>query len=351
MLMKMTSRLNEKHKSCARGGRAGAFFAAALVLALLAVAAACSPAPAGDGTGGAGQTQAPGASTNEATGHAGGSGVGSPDVAFPYTFTDDAGREVTIPREPQRIVVLGPSNAEILYAIGRGDRVVGVDDFADYPPEVEALPRIGGVTNPNYEQIVALEADLFLSTSGAEEIADTLAGLGIPSAIVQPETFEDILNSILWLGKMTGAEAEAMEVVDTMTARVEAIQTALAGAEPVPVYLEIWDDPLMTVGPGSFMDELLTMAGGLNIAYDAAIPWPEISLETIVDRDPQVIFAYYEHNYRALINGERPGWSNIAAIKNGRVHFVEETLVSRPGPRIVEGLELLARHIHPERFE
>lgn len=282
-------------------------------------------------------------------------GTAGPATAYPLTVTDDAGRQVTIPSRPQRIVSLAPSNTEILFAIGAGDRVVGVDSFSDYPPEVRDLPRIGGLTDTNFERIVALEPDLALTIAGTDEQVQRLEELGIPTVVVQPRTLDQVLTSIQQVGQIVDAQAGARRVSQQMRARIEAVRRRVADVPPeqrVRVFYEVWNDPLTTAGPGGFIHDVITAAGGANVAADARQPWPQIGLETVVSKDPQVIIVpqSLRSSYEELRQRKRPGWEGITAVRQGRIYAIDDNLISRPGPRIVDALEQIARWLYPERF-
>ncbi|QIA27217.1 cobalamin-binding protein [Thermaerobacter sp. PB12/4term] len=331
------------------GRRSLALLATLLILALLA-----------SGCGGAGQAPA-GTEQGQAGAQAGSSGAGADHEAaaattYPYTFTDDAGRQVTLEARPERIISLAPSNTEILFAIGAGDRVVGVDSFSDYPAEVKDLPKLGGLTDTNYEQIVALEPDLALTIGGTEEQVKKLEELGIPVAVIQPATLDDVLDRIQRIGELVDAQAGARQVVADMKARIDAVRQEVAAipqAERVRVFYEVWNDPLMTVGPGGFIHDVIVAAGGVNVAEGTSQPWPQISLEEVVRQDPQVIVVpdSLKSSYDQLKEGSRPGWEGITAVKEGRIYLIDDNLISRPGPRLVEGLEQLARWFYPDRFQ
>lgn len=306
---------------------------AAVLILVMAVLAACGP-----GAGGP-------------TGDSGGRGADPGDSSFPMVIVDDVGREVTIPEVPQRIIALAPSHTEVLFAIGAGDKIVGVDSFSDYPAEAAGLPDVGGVLDPNMELMVELEPDLFLSIAGAEEIADRLQERGIPAIIMQPETFDEVLDAIIFTGSIVDARPAAAELVASMKSRVAAVKEKAAAAQRVKVFYEVWHDPLMTVGPGGFIDDLIGMAGGENIGSELASAWSEISLETVVAGEPEVIVTTFSESRDQLLAGERPGWSGMPAVQNGRVVLIDEDLISRPGPRLVDGLEELARAIHPDLFQ
>ncbi|ADU51415.1 periplasmic binding protein [Thermaerobacter marianensis DSM 12885] len=330
-----------------RGRRGLALVATLLILALaLAGCGGAGSAPGGSGGSPAGSSgQAP----------AGEAGAAA-HTAYPYTFTDDAGRQVTLEARPERIISLAPSNTEILFAIGAGDRVVGVDSFSDFPAEVKDLPKLGGLTDTNYEQIVALKPDLALTIGGTEDQVKKLEELGIPVAVIQPKTVDEVLDRIQRIGELVDAQDGAARVVEDMRARIDAVRQRVAGIpaeQRVRVFYEVWNDPLMTVGPGGFIHDVIVTAGGINVAEGTGQAWPQISLEEVVRQDPQVIVvpASLETSYKELKEKRRQGWEGITAVKEGRIYVIDDNLISRPGPRLVEGLEQLARWFYPDRFQ
>ncbi|MFO7173543.1 MAG: cobalamin-binding protein [Bacillota bacterium] len=265
------------------------------------------------------------------------------------TVTDDEGRTVTIPAEPRRILSLAPSNTEILFALGLGDRVVGVDNFSDYPPEAASLPRVGDLMNPNYEAMAALSPDLALAIGGSEEFWQKLEELGVPVVVIQPNTVAEVIDSIRLVGRVTGAAEAADALARSMADRVEAVQHQAARLSHRPrVFWEVWDDPLMSAGPGSFFDDMIRLAGGVNVVGDAESPWPQVSPEAVIARDPEVIITTQAEWAERLRSGALPAWSGTTAVRQGRIYVVEDNLVSRPGPRIVEGLEQVARAIQSQ---
>ena len=279
--------------------------------------------------------------------------VGFSAVArFPITLTDGAGNTVTIVSEPQRIVSLAPSHTEILYVLGLQDRIVGVTTYCNYPPAAAEKVKVGEFANISLEQVVGLEPNLVLGTSmHAAEVAPRLRELDIAVFIVDSQTVLEVLTDIQTIGRITGREEVAADLVAKMRNRIEAVQTAVEG-EPRPrVFWELGPE-LYTAGPGSWINDLIELAGGENIADDVGTPWPQLSVEVIVLKDPDVV-VLADHNYGETAEkvAERPGWSDIAAVKVGRViELVEEDIFSRPGPRIVDALEFMARALHPERF-
>lgn len=279
-------------------------------------------------------------------------------VPKPVSVVDDAGRTVEIARTPQRFVSLAPSNTEILFALGLDDKVVGVTDFCDYPEEAKAIEKVGGI-EPNLEKIVALNPDLVLAIGGSPaqvEKATEMEKLGLAVLVLEPGDIEGIMANIELVGKAAGAEKEASELVTEMRKRFDDITARVKGAESRPkVFFELdATDPSKpyTPGPGSFIDALITLAGGSNVGAGAKMQWAQLSTEEIIAQDAEVI-VLGDANYgvTAEMVKERPGWSVITAVKNAAIYPIDDVLVSRPGPRIIDGLEALTRIIHPELFE
>lgn len=275
-------------------------------------------------------------------------------AAFPLTITDDLGNQVTIEAEPQRIVSMAPSHTEILYALGLGDKVVGVTEYCDYPPEAQEKPKVGGFSNIDLEQVVGLNPDLVLGTDiHAQSVGPALVERGLKVVLINPETVDDVLDKIVLVGRATGREEAAVALAGELRSRIEATMAKAQKAEHKPrVYWELSND-LYTAGPGSFIDDLITRAGGVNIAANAGEQWPQLNLEALILADPEVIILA-DHPYGETAEGvkARPGWADISAVKNGRiVEVLDSNLVSRPGPRVAEALEFVAKALHPELFE
>ena len=274
------------------------------------------------------------------------------------SVVDDAGRAVEVIGNPQRIVSLAPSNTEILFALGLGDKVVGVTDFCDYPEEAQAIEKVGGI-EPNLERIVALAPDLVLAIGGSPaqvEKATDMEKLGLTVLVLEPGDIESIMANIELVGKATGVEKEANQLAAQMRKRFDDITTKATGAGSRPsVFFELdATDPSKpyTPGPDSFIDALIGLAGGSNIAAGAKMQWAQLSTEEIIAQNPEVIvLGDVNYGVTAEMVKERPGWSVITAVKNGAIYPIDDILVSRPGPRIIDGLEALARIIHPELFE
>lgn len=281
----------------------------------------------------------------------------SVDSGFPVTVTDALGRRVTIERAPQRIVSLSPSNTEILFALGLGDRVVGVTNYCDYPPEAKEKPKIGGFADPSVEVIVNSQPDLVLANALHESVIKQLEGLGIKVVTVEARDIEGVISVIDTVGKVTGSSSNAAAIIAEMERRMAAVKektAQLTEREKPRVYFEIWYDPLTTGGKSSFLNSVIEMAGGRNVAGDVDQEWVTFSPEVLLAKDPQVMI--YIHHFTSGQSKEdiksRKGWKDVSAVKDDRIYqFPDENLVIRPGPRIVEGLEIVARMLHPELFQ
>ncbi|MBA7704709.1 Vitamin B12-binding protein [subsurface metagenome] len=276
----------------------------------------------------------------------------------PGTFTDDLGREISIEGIPQRIISLAPSNTEILFALSLGDRVVGVTEFCNHPEAAIAKPKIGGFSTVDIESVVALEPDLILATSVHEtKVIPRLEQLGLTVVALAPETLDRVLANIVLVGEVTGRSREATQLVTGLEERIKAITDktdSLPESQSPRVFYVLWHEPLMTVGSEARIHELIVKAGGINIAQDLTGDYPTISLEAVILANPQVIIAGSGHG-----TGEdstfqfaktEPILEDIDARRHGRVYKIDADLPSRPGPRIVDALEELARLIHPEIF-
>lgn len=275
---------------------------------------------------------------------------------FPVKIEDNFGNKVTIEKEPMKIISLAPNNTEVLFALGLGDRVVGVTSYCDYPEEAKAKEIVGDFEGNNLEKIVELNPDLVLVYgAGNEEDNKVLKDAGIKVLGFMPETIDAVIKDIETVGKATGKNKEAAELVEAMNNKKNEILEKVKGQEEVKVFYEIWHDPLMAAGKGSFMDELITLAGGKNIAEDAEGAYPQYDLEQLVERDPEVYLTAQDMPDKTVESIKvRPGYEDISAIKNDRVYVFEgneANVVSRPGPRIIEALEVVAKAIHPELFK
>jgi len=272
-----------------------------------------------------------------------------------YVF-DDLGRLVAINGTPQRIVSLAPSNTEILFALGPGDKVVGVTDLCNYPPEALNKTKVGGYTTPDEETILALNPDLVLVAYGTPiDVINSLDGLELTVFCIETISLVDLLHDIRTVGEITDNEVEAQALTSELAVRIQAVTSQTEELEERPrVFHIIWNDPIWTVGSGTFENVLIEKAGGVNICQNST-GYVTISIEEVVARNPEVIIAPTSHGpggeyiYEWAMN--TTALNTTDARKNDRVYKVDGDLVQRPGPRLVKGLEWFAYFIHPEIFD
>lgn len=277
---------------------------------------------------------------------------------YPLTLADDAGREVVLAAEPERIVSLAPSDTEIVCALGACDRLVGVTDFDDYPAEVADVPDvvIGAVVD--VELVVDADPDLILAAGNEltpSAVITELADLGYPVLVLYPESLDEVLDEVRLVGDALNARAEADGLAEDMEDRIQAVSDAVAGAPPPRTFYEVgvFEGAIYTAGEDSFLASLISTAGGDPITGDSLTT--SISLEDLLAADPELILlgdAAYDPSITPESLAARPGWSVMSALQAGRVLVMpDDPVITRPGPRIVDGLEALARAIHPDRFD
>ncbi|MDR0269804.1 ABC transporter substrate-binding protein [Paenibacillus sp.] len=279
-------------------------------------------------------------------------------TTYPLTLQDATGQSFTFKEAPKKIVSVSPAETEALFAIGLGDEIVGVSDYDDYPEAVKSKPKMGGIMKPNEEAMIAAQPDVvFTGISMSEDAVKKLRELQIPIFKTAPKTVDDVMKNIETYGQITDHQAEAQKVVDQMKEERDKIVQAvksLSEDQKKKVYIEF--SPGWTVGKGEFMDELIMLAGGINVAADTQ-GWNQISEEKIIKDNPDVIlFAKSVVDDKTkkglgdIIKG-RSGWDQITAVKNGNVIGMDDNLLSRPGPRVTQGLLEVAKAIYPELFK
>ncbi len=271
----------------------------------------------------------------------------------PRTFVDDAGRKIFLADPPTRIVSLAPSVTEMLFAIGAGEQVVGVTSFCDYPAEAKAKPKVGG-SFPNLEVLLSLKPTLVVAPRAfiRPDMVGKLDQLKIALFILDANTLEDVLRHIQTIGRMLGRSEKADAVAADLRRRVTEIKTRTASAPRPRVFYVLNSDPLMTAGPGSFIHQLIELAGGANVAAGAPVSYPRLSLEEVVKQDPEVIL-FPIGTEEGIPDQEQQRWlrwTTLSAVKQNRFVKIPSVLLDRPGPRVVDGLELLARQLHPDIF-
>lgn len=279
----------------------------------------------------------------------------SKETMYPLTVTDATGKEVTFPKAPTRIVSTSPAETEILFALDLDQQIVGVSDYDDYPEAAKSKPKVGGVVKPNEEAILSQSPDLVIGGISMEKpVADKLKTLGMPVYVTQPKKLDDIMANILVMGTITNRQVQAEQLVAQMKEDIARVTEAVKNVKPEEkkkVYLEF--SPGWTVGKGEFMDELITLAGATNIASDTK-GWNPISEEKIVKDDPDVIL--YAKGITDDKTGKqlediiknRSGWDRMKAIRDQQIYGMDQNILSRPGPRITQGLIDVAKAIYPD---
>ena len=279
---------------------------------------------------------------------------------------DDEGTTTILATVPQRIISLAPSNTQILFAVGVGDKVVGVTDYDHQPYNFTAwieagnMTSIGGYSTPNKETIASLNPDLIVATIINDADVTTLRNLGYKVIVLNPDNVNDVLNDITMIGKATGAEQDAANLVNSIKEQINQIADIIAAANlPKPtVYYEVWNDPLMSAGSTSFINDVITRAGGTNIFATETNQYPTISSETIVQKNPDIIMLPTDmanpgdKPFYGSVDAvkARPGWNSISAVQNNRVVVVDGDLFAEAGPRIAQNIAVAAAAFYPQLF-
>lgn len=277
---------------------------------------------------------------------------------YPLTEVDTLGRKVTIQRMPARIISLAPSNTEILFALGAGDRVVGVTTVCNYPLEAVKKEKVGGfaASTISIERILALKPDFVLSTGSMHKtVIDALGRSGIAVYALEVNSMAELFSELEKLGRMLGNSENAKLLVRSMGERIGRVKDTVDSVplEKRPrVFWEMYDDPLMTAGKDSFQSEVIEIAGGRNIFSDLPGSWPIVNQEEVIRRNPQVIMGSDDHGDKLSAEQikRRPGWSGVDAVKNGRIYLIPGDLVGRTGPRLVDAVEDIAKALYPQLY-
>lgn len=267
---------------------------------------------------------------------------------------DQVGRPVAVPENPVRVVSLAPSITEIVFALGEGKRLAGVTDHCDFPPEALGLPRIGSYVHPDLERIVALKPDFCIGTrdGNPRELVDRLTGLGIPVYVVNPKDLRTAVETVVEMGRLLGADGKALELAADMRNRIDTVKHTVSRATHRPgVFFQIGVVPIVAVGTNTFIHELIETAGGSNLTRGPTA-YPRYSREQVLALGPEilVITSMTRGQDFEQVKEEWKRWDGVPAVRNGRLHVVDSNLFDRPTPRLVQGLEILARIIHPDLF-
>jgi iron complex transport system substrate-binding protein len=281
--------------------------------------------------------------------------TGMPFMAHVSTrsFVDDAGHRIYLAKPPARIVSLAPSITEMLFVLGLDDQIVGVTEFCDYPAAAKSKAKVG-YAHPSVEALVALQPEMVLAPKDflRPDLQTKLEQLKIPVFVLDARTLEDIPLQIHTLGKMFEKTSAANEVTQVMRQRIAEIRRKTETLTAKRVLYILNSQPLITVGPGSFIHQMIGLVGGVNIAAQAGMAYPRLSMETVLKEDPEVLI-FPSGEVETVPRSEQQQWrrwGSLSAVKQQRFHEVSSNLLNRPGPRIVEGLEQLANAIHPEVF-
>jgi iron complex transport system substrate-binding protein len=274
-----------------------------------------------------------------------------PATRFPVTVTRSDGRELTIAEAPQRIASLSPGATEVLYAVGAGPQIVATDLQSDYPPEAANTTKLDAF-QPNLEAIAGVEADLIIIASNQDNVVEALDGLGETVLFLEvPDTIDGVMEQVRLLAQVSGHAREGEHLAQELEGRIEGVTRRLGDVREGPrVYHEL-DNTFFTVAPDSFVGDFYNLLKAQNIAEGAPTAYPQLSQEEVLDRDPEVIIlADADAGESPQTVKARPGWGVISAVKNDRIYVIDPDLVSRPGPRVADGLEQLAHFLYPERF-
>ncbi len=262
--------------------------------------------------------------------------------------TDQVGRAVTLPDHPHRIVALVPSITDDLYALGAGNDVVGISDFVEFPAAARTKPSVGTITDPSLEAILALHPDLILGTPYAnnQNALDSLQHLNIPVFLIDPHGVAGILRSLSVLGDALNRQPDATALVARLNQRIEAVRASVRGKPVISIFMPVSYDPVFTIGKGSYITEIVALAGGRSITDDLAQEWPEISLEAVIARAPEALLMLRGGSTTLDSLEKRPGWKILPAVRNHRVYYVDKR-VDFPSPVAIDALEDLAKQFHP----
>jgi iron complex transport system substrate-binding protein len=296
----------------------------AIAMAMIFNLAGCANTPAQ-------QEPAPSQSTEQAQGQK-------------IEITDFKGRSIVLDKVPERIVSLSPSNTEILFALGAGDKVVGVTSFCDYPEEAKKVEQVGSFDGPNMELIKKVQPDVVLAGYIQEEGVKALENMGIPVIVTEAESFEAIYQSIGLIGRITGTDAKAEEIIAGMKTKISDIQAKTKDKKKPSVFYVVWADPLTTAGSKTFINDVIKAAGGINVA-EKVESWAKYSAEELVKDNPEMLVAALHSTDKGMNKedlSKNPVFSKLECVKNGKVYVMtDDNVMSRPGPRIVQAVEEL----------
>ncbi|MCU0596903.1 MAG: cobalamin-binding protein, partial [Desulfobacterota bacterium] len=257
-------------------------------------------------------------------------------------FQDALGREINLPAPPRRMIALAPNLTEILYALGLGERVVGVTDHCNYPPEASLKPKVGSYIRLNVEKIISLSPDLVIGTMDGNEryVLDLLEQAHIKVYFVNPRDVRQAIETISTLGLVCGLSEKARQISDALTLRVDHVVKVARDRKRPLVFLQINIQPIMSVNRNTVHHDLIRLAGGDNMTADEAVTYPRISLEEVIRRKPEVLLVSSMEREGRFEKARQDWlqWTSLPAVQKGRVHLIDSDLIDRPSPRVVDGL-------------
>lgn len=264
------------------------------------------------------------------------------------TAVDEAGRKVTLPDHAHRIICLVPSITDSMFALGAADDVIAISDYVQYPAEAKLKPSVGSISNPSMETILSLHPDLVLGMphENGQAALDQFARLGIPVYLVDPHGIAGVLHSLTSLGEATGREPQAAALVLRLRGRIDAVRASVKGKPIVSVFMPVSYDPVITIGKGAFITDIIEVAGGNSMTSDINQEWPHISMEAVIARAPEALLMMRGGKITPELLRTRPGWESLPAVRTGRVYFVDKR-VNFPSPVAIDALEDLAKQFHP----
>ena len=262
--------------------------------------------------------------------------------------TDEAGRKVTVPDHPHRVICLVPSVTDAIFALGSGDDVVAVSDYTTYPPEALKKPSVGSLVKPSIETILSFHPDLVVGTQipGSSETATQLEAVGIPVYLVDPHGLAGILQSVAHLGEALNRVPQAAALNASLSRRIEAVKARTAGKPAPRVLVPVWYDPIVTIGKHAFITEIIEAAGGRSVTDDLVPDWPQVSMEAVLTRAPDALLLVRGGKVTMSALQNRPGWSSLRAVQEGKVYYVSSG-IEDPSPVAIDALEEMAREFHP----
>jgi len=264
------------------------------------------------------------------------------------TLKDETGHMVVVPDHPHRLICLVPSIVDEVYRLGAGDDIVGVSDYLKYPKEALKKPSVGSMFQPSLETIVSLHPDLVLAMKMEDGSAalDKIRALGVPVYLIDPHGFAGIFRSLESIGDALNRRPVADAEVVKLRARVEQVKASVKGKPAIRVFMPIWYDPVITIGRGAFITEMIATAGARSVTDDVVQEWPQMSIEAVIERAPEALLLVRGGKVSLSVLKDRPGWRSVPAVKEARVYYVDDR-VDLIGPIAIDALEEMAKEFHP----